>query len=236
MHIYFVRHAEAVARDDATPDEVRFLTRDGRKQARRVGKTLRKLGVAWTRAYTSPLVRAVQTAEIVGARLKFRGEIAFLEALEPGKGSWKAFMAALKSQEQAGSFALVGHEPDLGIALGEALGTDPIAMPKGAVAALAVDDAGKVRPVGMLKGDSDAWKPLPEAVAKTAAGKAAADKAAADKAAADNAAAGKPAADKAAADAKPGAGKAAAGRGEKRPAGKAGGARPGSRRNGRSGN
>jgi phosphohistidine phosphatase len=166
LQIYLVRHSEAVARDEATPEDARFLTRDGRKQARRAGKALRKLGVAWTHAYTSPLVRSVQTAEILAARLKYRGEVASLEALKPGLGSWKAFKAALASQDAAGSVAFVGHEPDLGIALGQALGTGPIALPKGAVAALKVEEKGKVRPVGWLKGDSDTWEPLP--VAKSA--------------------------------------------------------------------
>ena len=56
--------------------------------------------------------------------------------------------------------ALVGHEPDLGIALGQALGAGPVALPKGAVAALERGGDGTWTALGLLRPASSCWEPL----------------------------------------------------------------------------
>ena len=65
MRVTLIRHAEAG--DDAPRDESRALTVRGRADARRLGRALARRGVRFTLIVTSPLVRAVQTAEIVAA-------------------------------------------------------------------------------------------------------------------------------------------------------------------------
>lgn len=71
MLLYLMRHGIAIDRDDpGCPDEFeRFLTDKGIKKTRQAARGLAKLGVAPTRVLTSPLVRAVQTAQIAAEEL-----------------------------------------------------------------------------------------------------------------------------------------------------------------------
>ncbi|MBM3269267.1 MAG: phosphohistidine phosphatase SixA [Candidatus Sericytochromatia bacterium] len=158
MRVFLFRHTEAVDAGAAT-DADRWLTPAGRKAARKAAKRLRRLDVRWDSVLTSPLVRAVQTAEIAAARLKGKAAVTVADCLRPGKGSWDAFRAAAAATGGA-AVALVGHEPDLGAAVGQALGTAPIALAKGAIAALEVDKGGKVTSFGLLAPGAEDWAPL----------------------------------------------------------------------------
>lgn len=63
MRVVIVRHGQAGRHDGS--DLARCLTETGRKQTRQVAELLVARDLAPTVLYTSPLVRAVQTAEIV---------------------------------------------------------------------------------------------------------------------------------------------------------------------------
>jgi phosphohistidine phosphatase len=110
MRVTLIRHAEAG--DDAPDDESRALTVRGRTDARRVGRALARRGVRFSLIVTSPLVRAVQTAEIVAAALDYRGRIVSSDLILPEAPAGKAaaFLAGLRDQR---SVALVAHEPIL---------------------------------------------------------------------------------------------------------------------------
>ena len=69
MELYLVRHAEAQERTENLVDDLRHLTRRGRKQAAKLGRRLKKNRVRPALIITSPLVRAVQTAELLAAEL-----------------------------------------------------------------------------------------------------------------------------------------------------------------------
>ena len=60
--IWLLRHADA---EDGTPDSERKLTKKGRKQAKNAGKALKALGVKPEACFTSPKVRAAETARLV---------------------------------------------------------------------------------------------------------------------------------------------------------------------------
>src|SRR2546425_13194049 len=62
MKLYFLRHADAL---DGADDAARPLSARGQKQAAEIGRFLKHAGVEFDAAYTSPLVRAKQTVEIV---------------------------------------------------------------------------------------------------------------------------------------------------------------------------
>jgi phosphohistidine phosphatase len=114
VRIVIVRHAEAhpVGERDIQTDADRFLTAAGRKSARLAARTLRRLGVRPDAVWTSPLVRARETAEILRERLKGKSDLVELPALAPpGKDS--AILARLRS-EKPDEVILVGHEPFLG--------------------------------------------------------------------------------------------------------------------------
>ena len=110
MRVTLIRHAEAG--DDAPRDEVRALTVRGRKDARRLGRALARRGVRFTLVVTSPLVRAVQTAEIVAAAVAYRGRMPAVDLLEPEApvSEVVAFLATIADEK---SVALVAHEPIL---------------------------------------------------------------------------------------------------------------------------
>ena len=70
MQLYFFRHGVAEKRSEwKTDDDLRPLTDDGRTAIVRSSVMLTRLGVAPEVIVTSPLVRARQTAEIVGEAL-----------------------------------------------------------------------------------------------------------------------------------------------------------------------
>ena len=68
MELYLIRHGQSTNnRGDARIPETP-LTEIGKQQADRTGRTLRDLGI--TRLYCSAMLRAVQTAAIVGEHLE----------------------------------------------------------------------------------------------------------------------------------------------------------------------
>jgi|SRR6185503_15880081 len=116
MEIYVIRHgiAEPLGTGDEFSDENRSLTEEGRSRMRDVVKGLKKLGVQLDLIFTSPLVRAVQTAEILAGPLGIsKKEIHQTPALAPGALVEQLF-AEIKNRAGAESIAVVGHQPDLG--------------------------------------------------------------------------------------------------------------------------
>jgi phosphohistidine phosphatase len=83
--------------------------------------------------FTSSLVRARQTAELLGAGLKGKPPIKLLKELEPGHGP-NAVVQQLARDARKRRLALVGHEPDLGELASYLLGTKkPLPFKKGGV-------------------------------------------------------------------------------------------------------
>src|SRR5262245_39952998 len=106
MRIYLIRHAHAVDEGRDVPDEARWLNATGRGAAGVVGAKLREAGHSFDAVLTSPLVRAVQTAELVAAAVGYPGEIVASRALEPGVPP-RAVVGELAAQGV--SVAVVGH-------------------------------------------------------------------------------------------------------------------------------
>lgn len=148
MKLYLVRHAEAIERSSTTPDASRYLTTKGRLSFRKIARRVRKSGIAPVVIFTSPLLRSVQTAEILAERLKHKGEVVVARELSPGFDlrALRALLAGAGNPEEA---AFVGHEPDLG-GIAATLMSAPGGFPlrKGAVVAL---EAGK----GVMKGTAE---------------------------------------------------------------------------------
>src|SRR5262249_29784833 len=65
MDLYLIRHAEAVALGEQgiADDADRPLTEAGVKEARALGRELRRRGMTLDKLVTSPLLRAKQTAD-----------------------------------------------------------------------------------------------------------------------------------------------------------------------------
>ncbi len=139
MILYLVRHAEAIERSGTVPDAVRHLTAKGRLVFRKVAKRVRQEGIRPDVLFTSPLLRSVQTAEILAERLKHKGPVIVRKQLSPGF-DLKALRLLLAEAGNPREAAFVGHEPDLGDLAATLLGL-PGGLPlrKGAVLALEAD-------------------------------------------------------------------------------------------------
>jgi phosphohistidine phosphatase len=112
VKLILVRHAAAIDREAGVPDDRRYLTIEGRAYFRKTARTMRDEGLAPDLIVTSPLLRAVQTADILAERLKYAGELIAADALEPGF-DLPALERLLARLGADGEVCLVGHEPDL---------------------------------------------------------------------------------------------------------------------------
>ena len=116
MELFVIRHAieEPLGKKNEFSDEKRVLTAEGRNRMREVVKGLAKLGVEVDLILSSPLARALETAEIVATSVGLsKKDIKQTENLAPGASSDHLF-AEIKRHAGAESVALVGHQPDLG--------------------------------------------------------------------------------------------------------------------------
>ena len=136
MRIYLVRHSEAVNRVPPMPDEARTLSARGRVSFREMARRFREAGGDPSRILTSPLIRAVQTAEILSEAIRYEGEVLADPRLSPGFDV-AMLNAVLDDFPAEPEIVIVGHEPDLGDILTRLLSLPQgYAMRKGAIAAL----------------------------------------------------------------------------------------------------
>jgi phosphohistidine phosphatase len=119
VQVFLIRHAKAVDETKKLRDWMRYLSPHGRDQASKLGERLRWHDCAPTHVWTSPLVRAVQTAELVLAGLQSAVAPEVLPALAPEEAP-KQVIAAVKELWADKTVVLVGHEPGLS-AVGELL-------------------------------------------------------------------------------------------------------------------
>jgi len=112
---YILRHGIAVERGvpGIAEDAKRPLTPEGKQKMRQIAEGLNRLGLELDWIVTSPLVRAVETAEIVAESLGHSVPMDFAEALRPG-GSPEALITFLAKHPNRKRVMVVGHEPDLG--------------------------------------------------------------------------------------------------------------------------
>jgi len=112
MQLYVVEHGIAVESGEGIPDEWRPLTDKGRRRFQKTARAFGKLGRKLDLILTSPLVRAVQTAEILAGETE-PGEVAVLAELDP-KFDVQAVRNAIATRAgKAEAVAIVGHEPQL---------------------------------------------------------------------------------------------------------------------------
>jgi phosphohistidine phosphatase len=140
--IYVVRHGIAVPSEGEIPDALRPLTSKGRRRFRRTARTFARLGRKLDLILTSPLVRAVQTAEILVGAVK-DVEVAVLEELDPKSGIERLLDAVARRANDLRAVALVGHEPQLSglVAVLAGLRANEVQLSKGAIVRLDLADA-----------------------------------------------------------------------------------------------
>lgn len=129
--LWLLRHGDAEPHGTRADFE-RRLTDRGERQSRAAGRAFARLGVRFEHVFSSPRVRALETARLVCAELDLEPIIH-----EPLSGGFDERHAdELLAATGAGSALLVvGHEPDLS-GLVAALTSARIEMKKGGIAAV----------------------------------------------------------------------------------------------------
>lgn len=143
MNLFVIRHADAA--HDAPTDYERELTDKGREQSKRLGRFLGALGARPDVILTSPLVRAVETAELLAASMSGEVPVTRDERLGCGMMPDEAY-AAIWEHGKAGTVFLVGHQPDLSCLCADLAGMQSagcFAMKKAACACFSLDKPGR---------------------------------------------------------------------------------------------
>ena len=104
MDLILWRHAEA---EIGEPDAVRPLTSKGMKQAARMAEWLDRTLPSGCKVFSSPALRAVQTAEALGRRFKIHPGLA-------PEASCASLLEAANWPDHREPVVLVGHQPTLG--------------------------------------------------------------------------------------------------------------------------
>ncbi len=103
----------------APTDHDRWLTDIGRQTVSKVGKALARLDLQYSCIYTSPLVRSVQTAEILAAtHPDFRGPLEVQSALSSEGGSTAEALEPLEHAADDDLIVMVTHMPKIGVLAG----------------------------------------------------------------------------------------------------------------------
>jgi phosphohistidine phosphatase len=134
QQLWLLRHGEAVPHE-SKPDFERELTPRGERQSIAAGEALARLGLEFAACYTSPLVRAVGTAELACEPLNVTPE----KRTTIGKGFDVETVRELLAEHGDGERILVvGHNPSFEQVVLDLTGAR-VDFKKGGVAAVRVD-------------------------------------------------------------------------------------------------
>lgn len=137
MKLYLLRHGPAEDVQDWETDSERPLTTEGRSKTKQaaagIAPAIREISVL----ASSPYLRALDTAKIYAAELKYRGEIVQSTDLTPDSSISRA-TAFIDSLMKHDSALIVGHQPLLSTLTSTLIGSSRpvIEFKKGALARL----------------------------------------------------------------------------------------------------
>lgn len=125
MNLYLVRHGIAIDREDPAcpPEAERFLTTQGVVRTEKAAKGIRRIGVTMQAAWSSPYVRAIETAEIVARALKFPSdEVHQTPSLLPGAPPAEFFEELQRTATGVEHLFCFGHAPNIDLLVMAATG------------------------------------------------------------------------------------------------------------------
>ena len=141
MDLYVMRHGQAGRRDAGRfpDDDLRPLTGKGKRRVVQQAKGLNALNLSLDVIISSPLTRALQTAELVHRHLLSPGSLVVSDALRPTGRPADLVEEIATERASAASAMIVGHEPYLSGLISALVAGDAaplIRMRKGAVCKL----------------------------------------------------------------------------------------------------
>jgi phosphohistidine phosphatase len=142
MNLYLMRHANAgLNRPNLLLDNKRGLIKDGKDQCMLMARVLNAFKVQVDVIVSSPLKRALQTAQFVGTELGYDSKVEISPALAP-EADYAAFQGLLAKYADREGVLVVGHNPSLFQFLGKLVtgnGGANLRMRKAAVARVDLD-------------------------------------------------------------------------------------------------
>jgi len=142
MNLYLMRHANAgLSRGSTAADAKRSLIKEGKEQCILMARVLSALNVQVDVIVSSPLKRAMQTAQFVGTELGYDAKVEISPALKPG-ADYAGFQEMLAKYAGYEGVLVVGHNPNVFQFLGRLItgnGGAAIRMRKGSVARVDFD-------------------------------------------------------------------------------------------------
>ena len=140
MDLFIIRHAWAAERDEAAypDDSLRPLTDEGRNRFTRLVEALTPRGLTPQLIVASPMIRCVQTAEIIAAALGEKTKVVQRKELLPGGDPKHLLSWTEEHASDLGQVAWVGHAPDVGHLVAGLIGLDNgwLDVKKGGIAAI----------------------------------------------------------------------------------------------------
>jgi phosphohistidine phosphatase len=113
MNLYLMRHANAgLSRVNPQLDNKRGLIKEGKDQCMLMARVLSALKVQVDVIVSSPLKRALQTAQFVGTELGYESKVEISPALAPD-ADYAAFQDLLAKYADREGVLAVGHNPNL---------------------------------------------------------------------------------------------------------------------------
>lgn len=122
MKIYVWRHGKAEDRSITGRDADRRLVPTGEAVTRKIAQALLSRGEIIQKIYTSPYIRAHETARVIQNVMRCPGEMEVMPELASGANPWDIHKALRSRKDLPETFALVGHMPDLSAYLKDLLG------------------------------------------------------------------------------------------------------------------
>jgi len=137
--LYLLRHGKA-GQPRAHDDDARDLTERGVRSLRAAAPLWSRLDVRPDVVVSSPLPRALHTAELFVERMGLPQPPMTDDRLRPG-AAWSDLAEVVAEHPGAERIMLVGHDPDLSNALEELTGAAAVRLRKGGLAAVEFDGA-----------------------------------------------------------------------------------------------
>ena len=142
MNLYLMRHANAgVPRESPKLDAKRGLIAEGKEQCMLMGRLLGTLRVQPDVIVSSPLKRALQTAQFVGNELGYENKVEISPALDL-TATYADFQKLINKYADRADVMFVGHNPNLFQFLGRLItgnGGAGVRMRKGSVVRIDMD-------------------------------------------------------------------------------------------------
>jgi phosphohistidine phosphatase len=125
-------------------DADRKLTSDGEQKIKSATEGWKLIILSFSHIISSPLVRAVQTAEIIANTFGFKEKILTDKRLSPGSKTQE--LTELANEIMGQNMAFIGHEPDFSYSLSDLISNSGVKVDfkKGMIAKISFDGKAKL--------------------------------------------------------------------------------------------